>query len=91
MDREILVEQIALANVQVADDELSIAQQKQLVSDLSQDGQPTIGAKEYLLALEIVHALDVASRDRLKHELASTKPDWEYPPPWRIAVPRKPS
>jgi hypothetical protein len=85
VDREGLVEKIALANVQVADDELFIAQQKQRISVLMRDGHSTIGAEECLHALEIAHALDVAGRDWLKQELATTKPEWEYLPRWPAA------
>ena len=89
MNREMLVEHLALAKVEVADDELAIAQQKQLISELNRDGHATLGAEQFLHALEITHALHVACRNHAQRELTTAIPEWEYRPTPRFYVPGK--
>jgi hypothetical protein len=89
VDREMLVEHLARATVNVADAKLAVARQKLLIGALSRDGHPTIGAKQFLHALEINESLHVACRNRLKQELLSANSEWEYLPAPRCRKPRE--
>lgn len=83
MDRELLVELIARAEVDVADDELLITQQQHSIRKLRQDGRATGAAEDRLHALEFAHTRHAALRDCLTQKLADSEFKWaDVAPRW---------
>ena len=75
MSRRRFLEQLANANVRVADGEQRIARQKSLIYALNRDGPSGINAEEYLRFLESMQAAHVADRDPLAFELTTANPE----------------
>ena len=75
MSHAALLEQLAQANVRVADGEQRIARQKSLIHALNRDGPSGINAEEYLRFLESMQAAHVAHRDLLALELTTANPE----------------
>jgi hypothetical protein len=70
MDRNLLVELLAMTDRHVAEGEHLIARQRALIDELERDGHDTKSAIELLGVLERTQAMHVAHRDRIRADLA---------------------
>ena len=73
--RELLIEQLEIAKAHVRTSERHIAEQKRLIGNLRRMDRDTASAEETLRALEGVHAMHVAHRDKLGRDLATANPE----------------
>jgi hypothetical protein len=69
MDRDILLEHLALCERHIALGEKHLAKQEALVADLDRKGRDTADALAILATLRETQALHVLDRDRLLKEL----------------------
>ena len=69
MDRQILLDHLALAERHVAEGERHVARQRDLVAELERDGHETGMARALLQKFEELLAIHKADRDRLRHEV----------------------
>ena len=74
MDRRLLEEHLAMVERHVAEGEVHLLRQRQLVSDLRRDGHDTTQAEGLLAAFEASQAAHCEHRDRLRLELSSIQP-----------------
>ena len=74
MDRRFLEENLAVVEGHVAEGEVHLLHQRQLVSDLRRGGHDATQALGLLAAFEAAQASHFAHRDRLRLELSSFKP-----------------
>ena len=73
MERQILIDHLALAEKHVAQGEQHLARQRKVLETLARDGHDTATAADLLRTLEATQALHRAERDRLRAELRATK------------------
>jgi hypothetical protein len=69
MDRELLEEELAVAERHLSDAERDVARQRMVVAGLEHCGRDTAGPTQLLQRLEEVLAIHIAHRDRLRKEL----------------------
>jgi hypothetical protein len=74
MDRATILDDLALALRRVAEGELHIAQQHEMIASLERGGLDASPLKAALLQLEELQGMLVADRDRLKKELDEKHP-----------------
>ena len=70
MDLESLSRQFREAEVHVANGEQLISRQRQIVSELAEDGLDTRDAKSVLSSLETSQTLNIRDRDQLRAKLS---------------------
>jgi hypothetical protein len=69
MDRATILDHLAFALRRVAEGELHIAQEHEIIASLERDGLDASPLKVALLQLEELQGMLIADRDRLKKEL----------------------
>jgi len=74
MDRHLLEENLAMVEGHVAEGEVHLLRQRQLISDLRRDGHDTTQSELLLASFEAAQASHFAHRDRLRLELNSIQP-----------------
>jgi len=74
MDRRFLEEHLAMAERHVAEGEVHLLRQRQLVSDLRRSGHDTTESEKFLAQLEAMQVMHLEHRDRLRLELGSIQP-----------------
>ena len=70
MDRATIISYLQAAEEHVANVELEIANQRNMISSLRRNGQDTSSASAQLRVMEQTHMQYVGDRDRLREELA---------------------
>ena len=68
------LEQLANAERQVSEGQSRIDRQRQIIAELERDGQLSWDTAELLRRLEVLQAIHVAHRDRLRKELGLEAP-----------------
>jgi len=71
MDREMLQNELEMAERHVLEGEHHVARQREIVAELARDGHNTSKAAILLRTFEDLQAIHVADRDRLRKELAA--------------------
>ena len=69
MDETMLRRHLARAERHVAEGEVHLARQRELIRKLERDGHGSRAARRFLRSLEETQALHVADRDRVRAEL----------------------
>ena len=72
MDRQKILVQLATTSRLIAQGDQHIAEQKQLLSEMERDGHDASILKGALEQFEKLHAQQIADRDRLENELATS-------------------
>jgi Spy/CpxP family protein refolding chaperone len=70
MDKAMLLDHLEKARRHVAEGELHLAHQRELVAKLGRDGHDTKDARQLLEQFEELQQLHIQDRDRLERELA---------------------
>jgi hypothetical protein len=73
MDRAVLEQSLAQAEMHVAKGEDIVARQREIVAELAKDGHDVRSARELLTLFETTQALLIADRDRIRDELGPMK------------------
>jgi hypothetical protein len=71
MDRALVEDHLAKAELHVGEGEAHVTRQTELVARMEQDGHDTSEARASLALFKDLQAMHVADRDRLRKELAS--------------------
>ena len=71
MDRRFLEENLATVEGHVAEGEVHLLHQRQLIRDLRQDGHDTAEPEKFLAQLEALQVMHLEDRDRLRLKLSS--------------------
>jgi hypothetical protein len=74
MDRHLLEEYLAVAEMDVTTAEVRLLVQRRLVSDLRRDGLDTTESEKFLARLEAMRAMHLEHRERLRLGLNNLKP-----------------
>jgi len=64
-----MIEHLAQAERHVAQGELHLIRQREIIDELERGGHDTASARDLLLKLEETQALHIADRDRIRAEL----------------------
>jgi len=70
VDRHLLEEYLAMAERHVAEGEVHLLRQRQLVSDLRRNGHDATESEKFLAQLEALQAMLLEDRDRLRLKLS---------------------
>jgi hypothetical protein len=71
MDRQMLLEHLAMANKHVETGERHVRRQRELIAELERDGHDTASARQLLEQFEKLQEMHIADRDRIQRELAA--------------------
>jgi hypothetical protein len=74
MDRHLLEEYLAIAEMDVTTGEVRLLVQRRLVGDLCRIGHDTTESEKFLAQLEALQVRHLEHRDRLRLELSSLQP-----------------
>jgi hypothetical protein len=73
MDRAMLERHLAEAEMHITESERHIARQREIVTELENDGRDLKSAQALLTQLEAMQANHVVDRDRIRAELAAIR------------------
>ena len=71
MDRQTMLEHLAMAKRHVAEGEIHLSRQRALIAELDRDGHDTADARAILATMLETQRLHVEDRDRILKELSS--------------------
>jgi hypothetical protein len=69
MDRQTLLDHLALAERHVSEGEIHVSHKRELVARMEHDGHETGMARALLRRFEELRAIHIADRDRLRREM----------------------